>query len=142
MTDLLAAASLLLTVVTILYSIWYPEVSEALKLPIDPHPLNNKDAHSKCRGLLIGKVIPLAIVATALCVINLPDAWQIVTDAVAQLGQPVHSGYSAVRTAFVVVEVVLAFLAAHTVWTVKTLRRHVIKLDPGRSLSVGAKTTH
>jgi hypothetical protein len=131
MTDLLAAASLLLTVVTILYSLWYPEVSEALKLPIDPHPLNNKDAHSKCRGLLIGKVIPLAIVATALSVINFPDAWQIVTDAAAQLRRPVRAGYSAVRTAFVVVEVVLAFLAAHTICTAKLLRQHVIKLNPG-----------
>jgi hypothetical protein len=130
MADLLAAASLLLTVVTILYSIWYPEVSEALKLPIDPHPLNNKDAHAKCRALFRWKVFPLAIVATALCFVNFPNALQIVTDGVAQLHRPVRAGYSAVRTAFVVVEMVLAFLAVHTIWTAKLLRQHVIKLNP------------
>ncbi|MEY2487738.1 MAG: hypothetical protein QOH39_3386 [Verrucomicrobiota bacterium] len=132
MTDLLAAASLLLTVITILYSIWYPEVSEALKLPIDEHPLNNKEAHGKCRALLMAKVIPLAIVATALCFINFPDTWEIVIDATAQLRRPVHADYSAVRTAFVVVELVLAFLAVHTIWTAKMLRQQVIKLNPGK----------
>ena len=132
MADLLAAASLLLTVITILYSIWYPEISEALKLPIDEHPLNNKEAHGKCRALLISKVIPLAVVATALFLINFPDTWHIVSDGLAQLHSPARAGYNAVRTAFVVVEVVLAFLAVHTIWAAKMLRQHVIKLNPAR----------
>jgi hypothetical protein len=132
MADLLAAASLLLTVITILYSLWYPEISDALKLPIDEHPLNNEESHRKCRALLVWKIIPLSIVATALVFINLPDAWQIASGAAVHFHTVPPVSYSAVRTAFVVVEFVLAFLAGHTLVATILLREHVKKLNPKR----------
>jgi hypothetical protein len=132
MADLLAAASLLLTVITILYSLWYPEISDALKLPIDEYPLNNEDAYRKCRALLIWKIIPLSIVATALVFINFPDARRIASDAVVHFRTSRLFSYSAVRTAFVVVESVLAFLAGHTITAAIMLGNHVHKLNPRR----------
>jgi hypothetical protein len=130
MADLLAAASLLLTVITILYSLWYPEISGALKLPIDEHPRNNEEAYRKCRALLIWKTIPLSIVALVLFLINGRDALCIVGHALAQLGATAVAPYSAVRTAFVVVVLVLAFLGGHTITAAIMLGNHVHKLNP------------
>src|SRR6516164_835382 len=103
MGDLLAAGSLLLTVVTILYSIWYPEISAATATKVDDLPANNKAAYLECRNVLWWKTIPLCVIATALCLINLPDALKILFYAISQISSVRHAHYSAVNTTFVIV---------------------------------------
>ena len=130
MADLLAAGSLLLTVITILYSIWYNEITQASNRPIDLSPQNNKKHLIECNKLYFGKALPLAVLSVILFCVNLPDAIRIVVFACSQIGQKSRAEYSAVNTTYVVVTLILAFLAIHTFLTAKTLRNHLAKMKP------------
>jgi hypothetical protein len=130
MADLLAAASLLLTVITILYSLWYPEISAALRSSIADQPINNEKNYRICRPLLLWKSVPLAIFACGIFLINAWDALCIVSHAWSQLRVTPAAAYSAVRTAFVVVVIVLAFLGGHTIAAAIRLGRHTHRLYP------------
>ena len=134
MADLLAAASLLLTVVTILYSLWYSEIQQALETPIKDLGANRRSDHEKCRRVFLWKALPLALAATALLVINLPDAIELATHAASQVFvEPrLRAAYSAVNASFLGVIVVLGLLFTHTVTTCVGLARHVRKLNPTR----------
>lgn len=132
MSDLLAAASLLLTVVTILYSLWYPEITAAIGRKADIHAANRTSAYKESRAVLIWKTIPLSVVATLLCAINIPDAFDIICYSLAQLHTEAHARYDAVKTIFVVVTILLLFLAIHTIVAAIKLGLNVRKLNPAR----------
>lgn len=132
MADLLAAASLLLTVVTVLYSLWYSEIATASKREIKDQAANRMSDFKECRGVLLWKAIPLFVVTVALVAINLPDAYQIVTDAFKEAGKSPPATYSAIRTTFVAVVIILAFVAGHIFFATKSLACQVWKLDPAR----------
>ena len=132
MADLLAAASLLLTVTTILYSLWYTEINEASKRDVKKLGANRNKDYSECHRVLAWKTTPLCIVAVGLLAINLPDATEIIRHAFEQLHAVHAARYDAVRTTFVAVYLVLAFLTGHTVKAFVTLAVHVFELNPKR----------
>jgi hypothetical protein len=135
MADLLAAGSLLLTVITILYSLWYQEIVEASKREIDALAENRKDDYEECRRIFRWKMLPLCCASAALFLINLPIALQIVLSAVQSLseGHSVSCGTEdAVKATFAVVVGVLLFLLCHTLGSALGLAFHVWKLDPRR----------
>lgn len=98
----------------------------------DRQSANRKDDYRECRGILLWKSAPLCVFATVLFLINLPNAYGITCDAAAQIHVKPHAQYNAVETTFVVVCIVLAFLAAHTIKTFFILLVHVYKLNPKR----------
>jgi len=130
MGDLLAALSLLLTVVTILYSMWYQEISEASRRPIDQHTANRVKDHKECRAVFLWKALPLCTVAVALLAINFWPAWKIVVHAIAQLHAVRPGNYDPTNTTFVMVILVLLFLTLHTISAARVLGKHVWKLNP------------
>ena len=133
MADLLAAATLLLTVATVLYALWYQEIVTALDLPISDQKPDNRANHRKCRAVLWGKTVPLSVTTVILFLVNLPDTCKIVSNAVHhgfEIGTAAIQDYSAVKTSFVVVMLLLAFLAVHTIGKAIFLWRHVRELNP------------
>ena len=132
MADLLAAASLLLTVVTILYSLWHPEIQRALETPIKDKGANRKGDYENCRRVFLSKALPLAFAAAALLIINLPDALALAKHAAAQLfvKSQARAEYSAVSASFLGVILVLVLLFTHTLVTCVALGLRVRKLDP------------
>ena len=55
MSDLLAAASLLLTVLGVVYGTWYSEIITILDRPIDVHPQNRGPIRQAVRSVLYSK---------------------------------------------------------------------------------------
>jgi flagellar biosynthesis protein FlhB len=129
MSDLLSAATLLITVITFLYSSWFPEITEASKRVIKPHADDRKNDYQECRAIL-NKTIFLCVVTILLFFINLPDTVGILVDAIRQLASDQKEPYSAIATTFTVVEIIIAFLAVHLFRKAFDLGRHVSKLKP------------
>jgi hypothetical protein len=135
MADLLAAGSLLLTVVTILYSLWYPEIVTASNKSIDRLSANRTDDYKECRKILHLKSLPLSLASTALFFINLPVAIDIISSGLQWIkdGHPVlYHTEEAVKVTFIAVIAVLLFLACHTISAAALLWHHVWRLDPKR----------
>jgi len=66
MADLLSAASLLLTVLTILYSLWYGEISNASSSDVERYAANRNIAYRDARTVFLFKALPLCLASAAL----------------------------------------------------------------------------
>jgi hypothetical protein len=135
MADLLAAGSLLLTVVTILYSLWYPEIVTASNKNIDRLSANRTDDYKECRKILHWKSLPLGLASVILFLVNLPVAIDIILSGVQWLkdGHSIlYQTEEAVKATFIAVITVLLFLACHTIVAAAVLWHHVWRLDPKR----------
>jgi hypothetical protein len=114
MADLLAASSLLLTILTILYSLWYPEIDEAIRRKVSAHPEDREGDYAHCRMVYRTKALPLTLFAIVISVINLPDSFGILYFAVSQIWSSSPASYDAAKASFVAVFFIMVFLASHT----------------------------
>src|SRR5207244_5933951 len=112
--DLLAAASLILTVLTVLYSVWYPGALEALDLNLPEHYEDALPMLSDIRAVLRRQIIPLVMAATLATAIFLPKAIGVLRGTVDDLsdrGLHAFSDYDPIKATLVFVVAFTGFLA-------------------------------
>lgn len=133
MGDLLAAASLLLTVVGVIYGIWYGEISAAIddgaKLPPRIHPEDRAAPLRNLRRVLLSKAIPLSIASLCVAFVYLPPSFHLVEQFVngcLDQGPKILLHYDPIGTSFIVVElfsISLACLSFARAWVLWKLTR-------------------
>jgi len=124
MNDLLAAASLLLALVGVLYGLWYREMLEAVATKVPESKPNRAAPRRKVCAALYGRAVPLALAASALALIFLPDVLKITTSSLKNYrvnGREALDDYSAVRTAFCFVVLFASSIALHAAYLAKKL---------------------
>lgn len=118
MSDLLSAASLLMAVIAIIYSLWYPELTEKLNIYPKPHKEDNVADCQLVKMALISKAIPLSILALLIALTFLPDAVKIALEAMSTYkihGAASINLYNAVKTAYFLVSIVSVALAFYII---------------------------
>lgn len=103
MSDLLSAATLLLTVLTILYGLWYGEITKALEIKIESDPRDRTRTYQTLRSVLYNRAVPLMLAAWFLTLIFAPDTISIMNATFRNFrshGLAALADYSAVATAF------------------------------------------
>jgi hypothetical protein len=95
--DLLSAAGLLVTLVGVLYSVWYGEMTHALEVPVRRHRSDREPEITTVRRALFARATPLVIAAVALVVVLADPAITVVAHAFS--GGP----YDAVKACFILV---------------------------------------
>ncbi len=128
-SDLLASESLLFTVLGVIFSVWYPEISKALETVVPEH-LEDADAQRlTVKDAFLLKTLPLAAADIVVALLFLPDTVSIVVEAIQDLAASgIHAvaDYDAVRAALLAVTLLAAILAAYLVYlalALNTLRR-------------------
>ncbi len=121
MTDLLSASTLLVTVLTILYALWYSEIQKATEREIKNRDDRNVD-YKECRAIFLWKALPLFLGSAALVGINFQDSFGIVSYAFTQISATPRASYDAVKCTFVVVYCIMVFLTGHTPGSGDTFR--------------------
>jgi hypothetical protein len=118
-TDLLSAAGLLLTALTIIYGLWYNQIMQILEtIP----PLQKQDRikpYREVRRTISDRMAPLVIISGLLTLIFVPDAVRIVCASLrnfATRGFGAVRDYDAVATSFVLVTCLLGFLQFISCW--------------------------
>ena len=132
MSDILSASSLLLTVIGILYGLWYPVISDVLKGEVKAHALDNRATLECANEVFRYKVLPLLIFSSLLVVIDLPDSIHIVHRAIQLCSQHCSSiwkHYNAVYGSFLLVEIVLMFLSLHMGRLAVQVRQKIARLS-------------
>ena len=111
--DVLGAASLLATVVAILYSLWYPEISAALRLDRPPMRDDRDTEISDLGKTIWTKALPLAVISGMPPVVFAPDVLGLIGRAVTTLTLPggPRFSYNSIDAAFVVVWLLMVILA-------------------------------
>jgi hypothetical protein len=130
MADLLSAASLLLTVLGVVYGAWYAEIIAAIGMPIPPHAPNRGPVRNAVRAAL-AKALPLALASVILTAIFLPDAVMIVSlgiHALRTLGCGAFDEYDAVEAAFAFVVLLTGCLAIYLIYLVCCLKGRLKKI--------------
>jgi hypothetical protein len=113
--DLLSASSLLVALVGLLYSTWYPEITAAAEMPVPLHDASK--LRSSTRSTLRTRAAPLLMLAVLLLLVLVPPAFAVVLQGVQDLfGSRPGSQYDAVQACFLAVVVALLLLAV-TLWT-------------------------
>lgn len=132
MSDLLSAASLLLTVLGIVYGTWYTEIVNAIAMVI-PGPVDDRvSVRRTVRAALYGKALPLALAASMLMALFLPDALAIVCGGLSLLhasGCGAFREYNAAEAAFCLVVVLTGALAAYLIFLVSQLKVKLGKIN-------------
>ncbi len=137
--DLLAADSLLLTILAVMYGVWYAEIVAALDLRPNALPAMDKDNHEVVSRVFKTRAAPLALGCVIVAATFLPDAFN--------LARPVFEGivhgdfparYNAVSTSLFVVTLGATALALHLVDRAWAVFKHRADLDPKRPPPMGA----
>jgi hypothetical protein len=118
--DVLGAASLLLAILAVLYSLWYGDIGAALRVQIPTHHEDAGPQRRQVAEAIRTRAAPLACAALVLFMVFLPEAIRLITHwfrhaADDGLWQAIKS-YDPVELSIVAVVVLLGFLAAYTVW--------------------------
>lgn len=131
MSDLLSSASLLLTLIALLYGLWYQQIVSAIEIAVESQPADRKPAHKYARSVQWTKAVPLAIATLVLTAVFAPESLAIVIaslKSIAGFGWFRH--YDAVSTSLVLVNLGSALFSAHLLSLVIKLRMKIRKLNP------------
>jgi hypothetical protein len=126
--DLLSAASLLLTALSLLYATWYGDIAGAREVAIPLH--DTAEVRSTVRTALWGRAVPVLIGSTVFLVALSPPAWSVLRQTWNALWKPGHGTYDPVQACFIGVVAALGFLAVVTAITVRDLARKLRRI-PG-----------
>ncbi|MFA5876016.1 MAG: hypothetical protein WC901_04995 [Candidatus Margulisiibacteriota bacterium] len=135
MSDQLSSLSLLLATLAVVYSLWYPEFTNATSLAVQVHIIDNKSNYKKAKNILWQKAIPLSIATIGVAAVFTPKAISICVDTIEEFlnnGITTISEYDAVEMALVLAVLFSMGLCAHVVHLTVQLAKQVSKLNPQR----------
>lgn len=116
-SDVVQAASLLVAALAIVYSLWYPELQDALKLEMETHKLDRKPQRKHLGGVILRRALPLLIAAAAVTAIFSKPALDVAEHALDRVGDDGWSeawdDYDAVRASLVVIVVAGVAMTVH-----------------------------
>lgn len=122
--DLLSAASLLATVLSLLYSTWYGEINDARKSRIPLQPDDRAPVIDLVRTARRSRAVPLLAAATLLTAALAPTTFEVLRDTWhVWLTTPSHWHYDPVQACFVGVFAVAVVLTVLTASAVRSLSR-------------------
>jgi hypothetical protein len=133
MGDLLASASLLLTLIGLLYALWYPEIVQALDIKKKPHPQDRIHDHKRVKDVFFSRAVPLAVAAVALTTVFTPALLKIVFNSgrhAFTTGWRAILDYDPVSTSLVLITIGSGLFSWHLVALVRKLHKHVRLLNP------------
>ena len=133
MGDLLSSASVLLTLIALLYSLWYPEMVQAIDTVVPPDKRDREPDHKRVKGVYSTKARPLAVAALILTVVFAPDTVRILCASAkhaSEGGLRSILDYNAVSSSLVLVTVGSGFFAWHLFSLASDLRDKVKALNP------------
>jgi hypothetical protein len=132
MADLLSAASLLLTVLGIVFGAWYPEIVKAREEAVSAQYVDRVAVRRMVRTALYAKALPLALAATILTALFFPDAKTIARGAYGSFmvsGWDAFDKYDAVEAAFCLVVALAGLLAAYLIFLAGSLRAKLWRIN-------------
>jgi hypothetical protein len=129
------ALSSILTVVAVLFGLWYSDIQNIRELPVSERLEDNKPAEKKITQCLRVKVVPLFIISLLTGLLFACPALGILIESVTYIisGSAVYDPSRAAFVFLVVLMFFLAFLLGKDIWCLRRLYDKAI----GKSAKVG-----
>lgn len=126
MSDTISALSSILTIVAILFGLWYPDIKHAIELKLSKHPEDNELPIKNIRSILSYKAIPLLVINFSAFIIFLPNGISILFDSVKLVLSDIPCTYDSAKMAFIVMLLLLAGLSTILVLDIKELKKKIL----------------
>ena len=126
MSDTISALSSILTIVAILFGLWYPDIKHAIELKLSKHPEDNELPIKNIRSILSYKAIPLLVINFSAFIIFLPNGISILFDSVKLVLSDIPCTYDSTKMAFIVMLLLLAGLSTILVIDIKELKKKIL----------------
>lgn len=114
MGDLLSAASLLMAISAILFSLWYGEISKTLEIKPKQYKEDNETALATTKSTIYYRALPILITSIGITLIFTPDAIGIARDTISTHLSNKKFEYSATHTAYCFVTILSLSLSIYT----------------------------
>ena len=125
--DVLSSEALLLTVVSLFLTVWYPEIQNGLGLSVKPYKRDRADDRMTVRVLLWRRAVPLALVAVAASGAFIPNSTQLVARFKSH-GHWHWPTYNVVSVSQVAVNVLMLALALYALALASLLGMKLVEL--------------
>lgn len=133
MGELIGAASLLLAAIGVLYSVWYPEIREAVDVHVPLHLDDAGPERERVAQALHHRARPLFWSAAILALLLIPDSIRILFGSVAHwsaAGWEALLDYEATQAALLAILVFLLVFTVHLRGLVESLKDKRKELTP------------
>lgn len=131
MSDLLSSASVLLTMIALLYGMWYQEIVKAIETVVQARPQDRAPDRERVKSVFMTKALPLAVAAALLTVVFVPVTIKILVvsvNHVCEHGWKAVRDYDAVSTSLVLVTLGTGFFSWHLLSLVKKVHKKLNRL--------------
>lgn len=82
MNDILAAISTVITVIAILYSLWYQDIDKAISAQLPEHEADQEEPKKQLKSVLYNKSIPLFVVSLVFFFLYSPTSIKIMGESI------------------------------------------------------------
>lgn len=127
MADLLSSASLLVAIVTVLYGLWYPDITRGINTKVLDYKEQCEAPLAEVNSIILRRALPLTLASVGLTIVFLKDACRILYVSMKSFGWDIIKRlleYDAVSTAFILVEVLSVCISIQLIADfVKLLRK-------------------
>lgn len=126
MSDTISALSSILTIVAILFGLWYPDIKHAIELKLSKHPEDNKLPIKNIRNIMSYKAVPLLVINFIAFIIFLPDGLSILFDSAKLVLSDIPCAYDSTKMAFIAMLLLLAGLSTILFLDIKELKKKTL----------------
>jgi len=131
MADLLSSGALLATVLSLFYTLWYPEIKSALDTyKVKDHVEDSEGDINALNGIIRRRVLPLLVASLAVALALIPDA----SRSMAQSWSAFHAvnwTYDGVATLYMLIVAMMVALVIHVLNLYMDCRELLKKLRHG-----------
>ncbi len=82
MSDILTSISTVITVIAILYSLWYQDIEKAIEEELPEHKDDQIEPKKRIKSTLINKAFPLLIVSFLFFILYIPESIDIIKQSI------------------------------------------------------------
>lgn len=113
MSDLLSASSLLLAILTTLYSLFYSSINEFIGIKPSLHKADNKKDYESGKEIRNTKILPILLSSIILSAVFIPEAVNIIYESFRLIKLHGFDGvyYDTVKTTYIVVTLFIIALS-------------------------------
>lgn len=132
--NLLTASSILLGIITALYSLFYGDIMSSLEVRPEHHNIDNEKKYKDSKNTLKTKYLPLLICSLVITLINIPELFAQLKNsfiAIKECGIE-NTTYDILSATYIVVCLFMIYISIIIITTGLKLKKKIKKLNPDK----------
>lgn len=134
MSDLLTASSLLLAILTTMYSFFNSSITEFMNIKPHDYLIDNKENYFKGLSLRKTKILPMTLASLTLSVIFIPEAYKIFVEVIYLIRNKNFNQiyFDTIKASYCAVTIFMIVLSVIIIIQAIKFQKHLRRLNSGK----------